>query len=125
MYAIRSYYAFQTHQSFFLGALLAARSHKIVEGDDLGADEPLLEVSVDDGSRLGGTGSGWNRPGTNLLDPGREIGNQTEQMVAGMDHPIEPRFVQTEFLQESTFFFVGQFGNFRLDLAADCSYNFV
>ncbi len=55
--------ALGAHLPGVLGALLAPGGHEIVVGDDLGPDEALLEIRVDDARRLR---MSW--PGSSHLD---------------------------------------------------------
>ena len=56
----------------FAGARLALARDVVLIGDGLGADEALLEVGMDDRRRLGGGGTGLDRPGL-LYDLTRSI----------------------------------------------------
>src|SRR5690554_8149440 len=71
--------ALQAPLAGVLRALFAAQGDKVIIGDDLGADEALLEVGVDDPGRLGGGGADLDGPGAHLLHPGGEVGLQAEQ----------------------------------------------
>ena len=52
---------------------------EVVEGDDLGADEALLEVGVDHAGGLRRGGALVDRPGAHFLLAGGEVGLQAEQ----------------------------------------------
>ena len=60
-----------------------------------------------------------NRPGSHFLDAGREVGLQTEEVVTGANHAIEPRFVHAHVFQEHGFVFIIKFGDFSFGLGAD------
>ena len=55
--------ALEPHLARLLRALLALAGDEVGEGDDLGADEAVLEVGVDHAGRLGrrGAADGWSR----------------------------------------------------------------
>src|SRR6266568_7772152 len=55
-----------------LGGVPAARTHQVVERDDLRPDEPSLEVGVDDPGRLRGGGPPTHLPGPGLVLSRRE-----------------------------------------------------
>ena len=63
----------------------AAERREVVVGDDLGLDEALLEVGVDDAGRLRGLPALLDRPGAHLLLTRGEIGLQAEQVVGRLD----------------------------------------
>ena len=72
------------HAGLALGAGLGDRAglDQVVEGDDLGLDEALLEVGVDDAGGLGGGGALLDGPGAGFLGAGREVGLQAEGVEA-------------------------------------------
>ena len=58
---------------------------QVVEGDDLGLDEPALEIGVDD-TRCGGCGGPrLDRPRAHLIRPSCKKVHQVEGMVARLD----------------------------------------
>ena len=73
---------------------------EVVVGDDLGADEALLEVGVDLARRLRRHRADVRRPGAHFLRAGGEERQQPEQVVGGADHAVEARLVQPELLEE-------------------------
>ena len=73
---------------------------QILKVVDLGADEPLLKVGVDDARGLRGGGAHLHRPGTHLLHASGEIGLQAQQLVGLADQPVQAGFLQTQGLQE-------------------------
>src|SRR5687768_2284001 len=82
---------FLTFQADF--AVVAARSHRTARrqrliGDDLGADEPALNVAVNfAGGKLRG-GAARDGPGAAFVFADREERHVTEQVVGGADHAI-------------------------------------
>ena len=74
-----------------LRALLALARDEVVEGDDLGADEALLEVGVDDARGLRRRVAAMDRPRAHFLRPRGEVRLQAEQLVARVDHAVEAR----------------------------------
>src|SRR5690606_8578052 len=66
------------HAGLALRAGLGDRAglDEVGEGDDLGLDEALLEVGVDDAGGLGGGGAALDGPGAGLLGAGGEVGLQ-------------------------------------------------
>src|SRR4051794_7587196 len=73
-----------------LHARLAARPglgdasgiHQVVEGDDLGLDEALLEVGVDDAGRLRSLRALADGPGARLFRACRQVGLEAEGVEA-------------------------------------------
>src|SRR3954452_8832433 len=59
----------------------AADGQQLVPADDLGADEPALQVGMDDPGALGCLRAGSERPGPALLVAGREERPPPEQVV--------------------------------------------
>src|SRR5690606_18707093 len=55
---------------------------EVLERDDLGLDEALLEVGVDDTGRLGRLPALADRPGARLLGARRQIGLQPQGVEA-------------------------------------------
>src|SRR5690348_5035876 len=84
--------ALAAHVAGLFRALITAERDVIVVGDRLGADEAALEVGVDDPRRLRRRVADVDRPGADLLRPGREVGLQPEQPERGADEPREPGF---------------------------------
>src|SRR5689334_2092228 len=88
--------AFGPHFPGVLGTDLAAELDVVVIGDRLGADEATLEVRVDLTGGLRSLRAPVGCPGAGFLRSRREESDESEQSVAGMDHPVETRFVQAE-----------------------------
>src|SRR3954463_5953859 len=78
--------ALEPHLARFFRALLALAAHEIIEGDDLGTDESLLEVGMDHARGLRRRIAVMDRPGTDLLRPGGEVRFEPEQRIPCMDH---------------------------------------
>src|SRR6478735_11926019 len=70
-----------------------ARRDEVVERDDLGLDEALLEVGVDDTGRLRGLPALADRPGTSLFRTGREVGLQAERVESDARELVEARLL--------------------------------
>ena len=102
--------------------LLPPASDKILEGDHLGADEAFLEIRVDDPRRLPSGGAPPNRPSADFLLPGGEEGVQPQQLVPGADDPVQPRLPQAQIREELRLFRILQFGDLRLQFAANRRY---
>ena len=67
---------------------------QVFEGDDLGLDEALLEVGVDDSGGFGGRGVLLDGPGPGLLGACREVGLEAEGVEAaekGKDGPADKK----------------------------------
>ena len=64
---------------------------QLVPVDDLGADEPALQVGVDDARGLGCLGTGAERPRARLLVAGGEKRAPPEQVVRGSARPARAR----------------------------------
>src|SRR5579859_2012348 len=85
----------------FLRARLALVGNVVVVGDDLGADEAVLEVGVNHAGGLGRRGALLHGPGARFLRSGGKVSLQSEERVAGADHAIESRLLELQLLQKS------------------------
>src|SRR5579862_1103547 len=72
-----------------LGRLPRAQAEQLVPPDHLGADEPALQVGVDDPRALRGLGAGAERPRPALLVARGEERTATEHGVGGLGHARE------------------------------------
>src|SRR5690606_13321312 len=81
----------------------------------LGADEAALEVGVNHAGCLGCGVAHADCPGAHFLDPGREVGLQTQQCVRSTDHTVQTRLVHAHVGQEHVSVFVVELGNLSLD----------
>ncbi len=70
--------ALQAPATGVLGALFAIVLDEVVIADNLGADETLLEVSVDDAGGFRGGGADLHRPCAHFLNTGGEVGLQLQ-----------------------------------------------
>ena len=70
--------ALQTPATRVFGTLLAVIGDEVVVADHLGADKTLLEIRMNDSCGLRRGGADLNRPGTDLLLPGGEVGLQVQ-----------------------------------------------
>src|SRR3954468_14178691 len=77
--------ALEAHLARFFRALLALAADEIGEGDDLRANEALLEVGMDYARGLRRRVAVMDRPGADLLRAAREIRLEPEQRISCMD----------------------------------------
>ena len=96
-----------------------ARLDQVVEGDDLGLDEALLEVGVDDTGRLGGGGALLDGPGAGFLGAGREVGLQAQGVEADAGEGGEAGLLLADRLEEFQGFLVVELGEVRLELGVE------
>src|SRR5690606_4219346 len=89
------------------------------EGDDLGLDEALLEVGVDDAGGLGGGGAALDGPGAGLLGPGGEVGLQAEGVEADAGDGGEAGLVGAGGLEEFHGVLLVQLGEVGLQLGVE------
>ena len=80
----------EPHLAGVARAGLAAAGDIVVIGNGLGADEAVLEITVNDAGGLRRLGAARHRPGARLLRPGGEERHQVEKRIAGADQAIEP-----------------------------------
>src|ERR1700689_5509071 len=73
------------------GAVFALVCDEIVVADDLGANEPVLEVGMDDARRLRRGRADAHRPCAYFLGTRREISLQPEKRVARADDAVQSR----------------------------------
>ena len=111
--------ALAAHEALFLGGGHRAAGHQVVERDDLRADEAALKVAVDFAGGLRRFRTLRDRPCAHLGLAGREVGDQAEQSVAGVDEAVEARFREAHVAEEQRFFLGVHAGDLRLDLGAD------
>src|SRR6185312_17163759 len=75
---------------------------------------------VYDARRLRRLGALRHRPGTRLLGPDGEEGDEVEQAISGMDDAGQTSLVQAEMLEELALLgVVGELRHFRLDGGGD------
>ncbi len=60
--------------------------------------KPYSKSVVDDACGSGGFGSAADRPGADLLHSRREVGDEVEQAVGGVDEAVEGRVRRGPFL---------------------------
>ena len=111
--------AFHAHFTGFFGFGFAAERHKVVVGNDLGADKAAFEVGVDDAGSLWGSVAFVDGPGADFLDAGGEVGLQAQEVVAGADEAVEARLFEAEVGEEGEFVFVVEVSQFGFDLGAE------
>ena len=73
---------------------------EVVVLDDLGTDEALLEIGVDDAGGAGGLVSLMDSPGAALVGAGGEEGLETEQMVCALYETDHTGLFETHLLKE-------------------------
>ena len=84
---------------------------------DLGADETLLEVGVDDSGGLRGLVALVDGLGADLIGAGGEECMEVEQRVGGLDEPHHARLLKSELFKEHLPFLVGlKLGDVGLNL---------
>ena len=109
------------HAGLALGAGLGdrARLDQVVEGDDLGLDEALLEVGVDDAGRLGGGGALLDGPGAGLLGAGRQVGLQAEGVEADAGEGGQAGLLLADGLEELQRLLLVELGEVGLQLGVE------
>src|SRR6266581_2139811 len=68
--------AFEPHLSAFPSRGVGSRRDEVIVGDDLGLDEPTLDVAVNDARGFGRPGPLANRPGPHLGIAGSQKGDE-------------------------------------------------
>ena len=92
--------ALGTEDAMFARARLAAVLDVVLVGDDLRADEALLEVGVDDARALRGLPALAERPRARLLRPRREEARQPQRLVGELDRAVKRTLREPVALQE-------------------------
>ena len=90
--------AFKAPFAYILRALLAVAGYKIVKSDYLGANKTLFEIGMDLARCTWRGITHANSPGPHFLRASGEVGLQVQQLITGMDYPVEPWFFETHFL---------------------------
>jgi hypothetical protein len=96
----------------------AAELDEIVVGDDLGADETALDVTVDLAGGLDRGRSLADRPGAHFVLARRQEADQLEQRIGGLDETVAGAFLQTEVGQKRRAIARVERGDLHLDLCA-------
>src|SRR5579875_192139 len=113
-------FAFEAHLSGGFGLFPAATGGpKIVEGDDLGANEAAGKVGVNLFGGSYGVGALRNRPGAYLILTHGKKADQAQRFIGGADETISSRFGDAERLQELLFFLGSHLGDFHLGAGAE------
>ena len=94
----------------------AAGGDQIVVGQDLGADEALLDVAVDRAGRGARGRRGAHGPGAAFVLADREERDAAEQVVRGADHAVERRLADAQVLTEGAASPTSSCGDLGLDL---------
>src|SRR5271170_1657976 len=92
--------ALEPQPARLFGAGFALVRHEIVVTDDLGANEPVLEVGVDDTRGLWRSRTDAHRPCAHFLGARSEISLQPEERVARADDAVQARLIELQLLQE-------------------------
>src|ERR1700722_17298377 len=79
---------------------LAVQRDVVVVSDRFAGDEAALEVLVYDGGGLWRFGTRGDGPGARFFRTAGEISDQPQQIVAGANHPIQPRIMQAEAFEK-------------------------
>src|ERR1700722_4074230 len=111
-------FAFEAKFTGLTRARFAAAGDITAIGDCRGADEPLLEIAVNDAGRLRRLGALLNRPGARLFRSDREEGDEMQQLVACPDYAVEARLVEADRLEIVALLLGRQYGGFAADLCA-------
>ena len=83
-----------------LGGGHGSGGDEVVEGDDLGLDEALLEVGVNDAGRLGRGVALVNRPRAGLFRARGEVGLQAQGVEAGARQRVQTRLGLADGLEQ-------------------------
>jgi hypothetical protein len=94
------FFAFGTEKACFFNSLLAAVLEEVVGGVAISLDEAALEVGVDDSSSSRGFSAALDGPGADLLHTSREVGDEVEQTVGGVNEAVEAGLAEAHVLQE-------------------------
>src|ERR1700733_3190055 len=97
---------------------LAAEAHVVLPPDDLGLNEALLEVRVDDSRGLRRFGSSTRRPRAHLGLARREEREQIELRIAGAYHAVESRLEKSRPREELGAVLRVELGDLRLERRA-------
>src|SRR6266849_778444 len=97
----------------------APRGQQIVPADDFRFDEAALEIGVDSAGGLQRGGAAADRPCAALRLSAGVKRNQAEQLIGGVDQPVEAGFLQAVGGQQLGGFGVLEVGQFGFDPAAD------
>src|SRR2546423_11880046 len=98
-----------------LALRLAAVADEIVVGDDLGADESLLDVAVDLAGGLLRDGAAPDRPGADFVFARGQKAHQVEQPVGGLHEAVPRRSFETGVAQERGLVLGRQLGDLTLE----------
>src|SRR5579864_8788568 len=102
--------------ALLLGRLPRAEGEELVPADHLGADEPALQVGVDDAGALRCLGAGAERPRPALLVAGGEERPPAEHGVGGLRHAGQGALAEAEPFQQLGALGRGELGGFGLEL---------
>src|SRR5919106_3628131 len=111
--------ALDAELSFLPRLRFAAHGDEVVVVDDLGADEPPLEVGVDACRRARRTVSPPDGPGAYLVLADGEERDQIQQVVRGPNEPRPRRLGQVDGREELRLLGRIQLGDFRLQRRAE------
>jgi hypothetical protein len=111
--------AFEAEGSAGAGGGFRAGVEKSIPADGFGADEVVLEVSVDGAGPLWGFGAERDGPGAALVFARSKEADEAEQLVALADEADEAALVEAVAGEEFGGFFVVHLGELGFDLAAD------
>src|SRR6266849_6058016 len=95
------------------------RDQQIVPADDFRFDEAALEIGVDSAGGPQRGGAAADRPCAALRLSAGEKRNQAEQLIGGVDQPVEAGFLQAVGGQQLGGLGVLEVGQFGFDPAAD------
>src|SRR3978361_289341 len=86
-------FALDTHLAARLRLRHGARLDEVVERHDLGLDETLLKVGVNDAGSLGGRPALTDGPGAGLFGAGGEVGLKTQGIEPDSGELVEAALV--------------------------------
>ncbi len=99
---------------------LTLESHVVVIFDDLGADEALLKVGMDDACGLGSLVASVESPSADLLRTDSEESAQIENAIGSANKLSHATLFQTEIVKEHLALLISlQLGNLALSLSGD------
>ncbi len=84
------FFAFKTHQTFFLGARFTGGGNEIVVADHLRTNKALFKVCMYHTGCGRCFGIATNGPGTDFFFASGKIGNKAEQFITTLNHTVKP-----------------------------------
>ena len=110
---------FDAHAARLANRLLALEIVEVLDREGLGADEPLLEVGMDDPGGLRRRESLVDRPRADFLLARGEVGLQSKEVIRATRDGGESGLLHAERLKHFVAVRLREFREFTLDLGAD------